>query len=145
MSELLNGAPPKSYYWIAGVALVWDLLGVMAYITSVTMSPEALAALPDAQRALYESTPAWATAAFAIAVNGGVLGSLLLLLRKTIALPVLIVALIAVLTQMFHGYFMANTLEALGGANAGFSGVIIFIASFLVWFANDAKSKGWLS
>jgi hypothetical protein len=145
MSELLNGAPPKSYYWIAGVALVWDLLGVMAYVTSVTMSPEALAALPDAQRVLYESTPVWATSAFAIAVNGGALGSLLLLLRKTIALPVLIVSLIAVLIQMFYGYFMTNTLEVLGGANAGFSGVIIFIASFLVWFANDARGKGWLS
>ena len=74
--EALNGKPPTSFYVIAGAALIWDLLGVFAYVSQVRMSPEDLAALSEAQRMLIESTPAWSTAAFAIAVNGGALGSL---------------------------------------------------------------------
>ena len=83
------------FYLISGAAFLWDLLGVSVYVQTVTISPDALAALPDAQRALYENMPTWATSAFAIATSGGALGTLLLLLRKAIALPVLIVSLVA--------------------------------------------------
>ena len=136
---------PKTFYWISGAALVWNLLGVAAYVGQVTMSPEDLAALPDAQRALYENVPAWVTSAFAIAVNAGALGCLLLLLRKALALPVLILSLVAVLVQMFHSFFMSNAIEVMGvGAVIGPAFVII-IGIYLVWFANDAKAKGWIT
>ena len=77
MSEKKIYKTPTWFMVVAVLLLVWNLLGVMAYIMQVTMSPETLAALPDAQRQLYENTPAWATAAFAIAVSGGALGCLL--------------------------------------------------------------------
>ena len=80
MAEELKGTAPKWFMVVAAVLLVWNLLGVMAYVMQVTMSPETLAALPQEQRQLYESTPAWATAAFAVAVNFGALGCVLLLL-----------------------------------------------------------------
>jgi len=76
---------PTWFNVVAAVMLVWNLLGVMAYIAQVTMTPETLAALPEAERQLYASTPVWATAAYAIAVNGGALGCLLLLLKKNLA------------------------------------------------------------
>jgi hypothetical protein len=37
------------------------------------MSPEALAKMTEAQQEFFVTTPVWATAAFAIAVNAGVL------------------------------------------------------------------------
>ena len=68
-----NKAP--SWFWIlSAVMLVWNLMGVMAYIAQVTMSPEALAALPVAEQNLHANTPAWANGAFAIAVWGGAAG-----------------------------------------------------------------------
>ena len=84
MSETSNNKAPTWFMVVAGILLVWNLLGVMAYLMQVTMSPEIVAALPDAQRQLYENTPKWATAAFAIAVNGGALGCLLLLLKRNL-------------------------------------------------------------
>ena len=70
MSEEFTNNLPRSFYLISGFALLWNLLGVMAYVGQVTMSEEVLNSLPEAQRLLYETVPAWATAGFAIAVNG---------------------------------------------------------------------------
>lgn len=143
--EVVSAKPPKSFYWIAGAAFVWDLLGVVAYIGTVTVSPESIAELPEAQQELMANTPTWSTALFAIAVWGGVLGTLLLLLRKAFAYPVLIVSLVAVTLNGAYTWFMTNAFEVLGAGQAGFAAVIFAIAAFLVWFANDAKGKGWIS
>tara|TARA_B100000795_G_C22720086_1_gene407055 strand:+ start:310 stop:471 length:162 start_codon:yes stop_codon:yes gene_type:complete len=49
------------------------------------MTDEAKALLTEAEKALYDNVPIWVTAAFAIAVFGGVLASIALLMRKQIA------------------------------------------------------------
>ncbi|VAW11040.1 hypothetical protein MNBD_BACTEROID03-2112 [hydrothermal vent metagenome] len=91
---------PPIWFWIVSVlALLWNLLGVMAYLAQVNMTDETLAALPEAERALYENQPIWATMAFAIAVWGGALGSLALLLRKRWARAVLLISLIGIIVQ----------------------------------------------
>ncbi|MDA0678706.1 MAG: hypothetical protein O3A13_01330 [Proteobacteria bacterium] len=145
MSEESSGGVPKSFYWIAGVALIWDLLGVGAYVSQVTMSPDVLNAMPDAERALYENVPAWATAAFAIAVNGGVLGSLLLLLRKAFATPVLIISFVGIIVQMYHSLFVVRSIEVYGPGGMIMPVMVIGIAAFLIWYSMNAKKKGWLS
>jgi small-conductance mechanosensitive channel len=145
MNDEATTSVPKMFYWISGAALVWNLLGVAAYVGQVTMSPEDLAALPEAQRALYENVPTWVTSAFAIAVNAGALGCLLLVLRKALALPVLIVSLVAVLVQMYHSFFMSNAMEVMGVAAVIGPAFVIIIGIYLVWFANDSKSKGWIT
>jgi hypothetical protein len=145
MNETVSTNPPKMFYWVSGAALVWNLLGVMAYVGQVTMSPEVLDSLPEAQRALYESTPSWATSAFAIAVNAGAIGCLLLVLRKALALPVLLLSLTGVLVQMFHNFFLSDAVEVMGAAAVVGPVFVIVIGIYLVWFANDAKQKGWIS
>ena len=145
MNETVTTSPPKMFYWVSGAALVWNLLGVMAYVGQVTMSPEALNSLPEAQRALYESTPSWATSAFAIAVNAGAIGCLLLVLRKALALPVLLLSLAGVLVQMFHNFFLSDAVEVMGAAAVVGPIFVIVIGIYLVWFAHDAKRKGWIS
>jgi hypothetical protein len=145
MSTELSSKPPGSFYLIGGVALLWNLLGVAAYVSQVTMTPEALSALPEAERMLYENVPSWTTAAFAIAVNGGALGCLLLLLRKAIATPVLIVSLIGVLVQMYHSLFIANSIEVYGPGGAVMPISVVVIAAFLIWYSMDAKKRGYIS
>lgn len=136
--------PSKSFYWIAGAALLWNLMGFGAYYAQVTMTPETLNALPEADRVLYENMPAWATAAFAIAVTAGALGCLLLLLRKSLALPVLIVSLVAVLVQNFNSFFLMGALSVVGPGGAAASAAIVVIGAYLIWFASDAKNKSWI-
>jgi len=145
MNDPTPSKPPAQFYWISGAALLWNISGIAAYFGQVSMSPEALAAMPEAQRALYEDVPAWATAAYAIAVNAGAIGCLLLLLRKSLAVPMLVLSLAGALVQFGHAWFMTPAIEVTGASTVVFPIVIIGIGFYLIWFANDAKAKGWLS
>lgn len=136
---------PATWFWIvSAIALVWNLMGVMAYIAQVTISAETLQALPDNERALYESAPTWATAAFAIAVWGGVLGSILLLIRKKWATAVLIVSFIGIVVQMIHSFFIANSFEVYGPGGLVMPVMILIFGAGLIWFSRKAEANGWL-
>ena len=143
MSETAKNKAPVWFMVVAGILFVWNLLGVMAYIMQVTMSPDAVAALPDAQRQLYENTPEWATAAFAIAVNGGALGCLLLLLKRNLAGLFLQLSLAGVLVQMFHSFFMSKSFEVFGPGGTVMPIMVIVIAIYLVTLAAKAKNHHW--
>ena len=145
MSEESITTVPKWFMIVAVVLLVWNLLGVMAYIMQVMMSPETLAALPQEQRQLYENTPAWATAAFAVAVNFGALGCVLLLLRKNLAGLFLQLSLAGVLVQMFHSFFMSKSFEVFGPGGLVMPVMVIVIAIYLVVLAAKAKTDRWTS
>ena len=137
---------PATWFWIvSALALVWNLMGVMAYLVQVTMSPEAMAALPENQRLLYQSTPSWATGAFAIAVWGGTLGCILLLLRKKLASLLLIVSLLGVLVQLYHSFFISNSFAVFGPGGMIMPGMVVVFGIFLIWFSRKAASNQWLN
>jgi hypothetical protein len=145
MSEKSTGGTPRSFLIIGIVALLWNVMGVVSYITQVTMSPEALTNMPEAEKALMESIPAWATGAFAIAVFGGVLACVGLLLKKAWCVPVFLVSLVAIFAQFTYWLFMTNSMEVYGMEVIGMPLVVTVIGIFLVWYSRDAKRKGWLS
>ncbi|MGB7452869.1 MAG: hypothetical protein WBM36_12150 [Lysobacterales bacterium] len=145
MSEKSNNKAPAWFMIAAAIFLVWNLFGVMAYIMQVTMSPDALAALSDEERLIFETTPAWATAAFAVAVNGGALGCLLLLLKRSLAGFFLQLSLAGVLVQMFHAFFMSQSYEVYGPGGMAMPVMVIVVAIYLVILAVMAKSNGWTS
>lgn len=144
MSEELIGAPPRSFLIIAVIALFWNLLGVASYLMQVMMSPEALAEMPEAERALMDAMPAWVTGAFAIAVFGGLLACVGLLLKKAWCVPLFIVSLAAVIVQFGYWLFFMDTIEVYGLEALFMPLLVTVIAIFLVWYSQDAKSKGWL-
>ncbi len=137
-------AAPRSFWIISGLFLVWNLMGVMAFVMQVTMSDEALAALPEAQRDLYLNTPGWANAAFAVAVFGGTLGCILLLLRKSWAVPVLILSLAGVAVQTFHAFFLSPALDVLGAGGLVMPILVTAGAIFLIWYARRARGRDWI-
>lgn len=120
-------------------------MGVMMYIMQVTMSPETLQALPEAEQQLYTNIPMWATAAFAIAVWGSTLGCILLLLRRKLANPVFTIAYFAIMVQMVHSLFISKSIEVYGpGQAASMPIMIILIGGFLIWYSRRATAMGWL-
>jgi hypothetical protein len=136
---------PMWFMLVVVLAVIWDAMGVMTYISTMTISPEAMAQMSEAEQVLHNTTPAWANGAFAIAVFGGLLGSLLLLIKKAWALPVLIISLIAILLQMFNAFFIMDSYAVLGPTGTIMPIVVILIAILLVWLAISAKSKNWIS
>ena len=137
--------PTTAFWVIAVVALIWNLMGVMAYLGQAYMTDEALAALPEAERVFQENYPAWATAAFAIAVFGGAIGCILLLLRKKMATTLFIVSLIGVLVQMAYNFMMSKAAEVYGPGGMIMPVMVILIGFFLVWYSKQSTTKGWLS
>jgi hypothetical protein len=108
------------------------------------MTEEAFAAMPEAERMLYMNVPVWATAAFAIAVNGGAVGCLLLILRRAWAFPVLVASLLGVIVQMYHSLFVANSIDVYGPGGMIMPIMVLGISAFLVWYAMHARNKGWI-
>ena len=144
MTEQSTNQVPRSFWVIGAVALVWNLLGLMAYLMQVTMDEATLATMSAADRAVYESMPTWVVSAFAIAVNAGVLASLLLLLRRTWAVPVFVVSLAAVVVQDVGAFFLAGGLEGRGATSAVMPLLVLLIGGYLVIYSRSAKQKGWL-
>ncbi len=139
-----SAAAPKWFYALAVVALLWNLMGVAAYVGQMTMSDEAMAALSEAERALYETQPAWAVGAFALAVFGGALGSLLLLLRRRLAEPVLIASLVGIVVQFVYNFFIVKTMAVYGPGAVIMPVMVIAIGVALVLLARHARAAGWL-
>ena len=128
-------------FWIISVGtLIFNVMGVINYF--VQMNADSLASFPESYRPIIEDRPAWATAAFAIAVFGGSLGCLLLLLRKSAASYVFIVSLLGVIVSMMHIFNVAglSSFEV-------WMGVLmqLVVTAFLIWYSKLTESKGWTS
>ena len=115
MSDALNSKPPTLFWVIAVILFLWNFTGLMLYYGHVTMTPEMLAEnFSEVERAFLEQTPVWATAAYATAVTAGVIGAILLLLRKAWALPLFIVSFAAVLIQDFEAFILSDVIGVWG-------------------------------
>ena len=141
-----NNQPAASYWIIAVVLLLWNLIGLMFYYMQVTMTPDVMAQnFNEAQQAWLMNEPAWATAAYATAVTAGVIGAILLLLRKAWALPLFIVSFVAVLIQDFEAFVLSDVVSVWGTSAFTLPAVVIVICIFEIWYSNSAKAKGWLT
>lgn len=128
---------------VAILALLWNLLGASAYLMDVTMSPEAVAKMGEAERAMYASRPAWFVVAYASAVWFGVAGSLGLLLRKRWATPLFLLSLLGLIAQDLALFsrpeVRADTTVVLLQA------LVFVIALSLVMLARKAERKTWIA
>lgn len=139
-----NSQAPRWFMVTAILALIWNLLGVMAFVGQMMMTPEMMAELPQAQQDLYAATPMWANIAFGCAVFGGSLGCVALLIKKSAALVLFVISLIAVGVQMFHAFFISNSFEVFGPGGLIMPVMVVAVAIALIWLTNKAKSELWI-
>lgn len=138
---------PPTWFWIVGVlALLWNLMGVSAYLMDAFMKEDIMSALSDAQRSIFENQPAWITGAYAIAVFAGTLGCIALLMRKKWAKPVFWVSLVAVLARTVYYFFMTNATEVFDVVQGTIMPIlVIIIAGLLIMLTKIASDRNWLS
>ena len=125
---------PHWSFWVIGIiALVWHLMGSMNFV--MQMNRSAVANMPESFRVVIEGRPLWATAAFAVAVFGGAIGSVLLLLRKPAAIFLFIASLLGVLVQSIP------FLSGPGVASGVWIGSLmsLVVAAFLIWYSRRTK------
>lgn len=144
MNGTNSQALPRLFWIVASFAIIWNLVGVTTYVMDVTTSEDSLATLPVEQQALYAARPAWVAGAFAIAVFAGLIGSIALAMRKSLATPIFILSLVAVVVQLFYTFVLSNWFGVMGYAGAVLPSGIFVIATALVWFSKRAEARGWI-
>lgn len=137
---------PGLLFWILGVVFVlWNLMGCGFYLMDVMMSEAAYAETYGAEMAeAYKLYPVWAVAAYAIAVWGGLLASLLFLLRKRLCIALFAISLVASII-CFVPNFTNDVLRDAGGASFWIMPLIVVVLGvFEVWFSRLQRAKGIL-
>lgn len=141
-----QGAVLPSWFWIAAIlGLAWNVFGAYQYLMSVQATQESLVAsgLTAEQAAVMLGYPAWMTGAFAIAVFGGIIGCVLLLLRKRLAVPVLGVSL-AASVSLYIGDLINGVFAAMGAPQVIVLTIVVLIAAIMLWMARRFALNGAL-
>ena len=137
---------PSNLFWvISSIALVWNLMGVFNYLDQAFMTDKVLETLPKEQQILYQDVPAWVTAAFAIAVFSGTLGSLLLLLKKKNASTFFIISFLGIMGQMSYRLLIDQNSDSYGPMGIAMPIIIIAFGGYLIWYSRKANEHRWLS
>ena len=132
------------WFWVVSViALLWYLMDMSAFFMRVSMTEEAINAMPENQQVMFR-LPLWVNVVFAGEVFGGALGSLGLLLGKKWALPLLVVSILGVLSQTFHIWFLSDAIKVMGAMAVVMPLVAILVGAGLILLAKSALSKRWL-
>jgi hypothetical protein len=140
-----NSKPATSYWIISSLALVWMLIGVMAWTADLMTDEAAVVKMSEAQQQLFAARPQWVFIVYAIAIFSGLIGAIGLLLRRAWATVALAVSLAAVVVQFGYTFIGLDAVRLLGPAAAlPFPIVIFAIAVFLLWYSLKAKREGRL-
>lgn len=144
MSE--NSKKPKALFWvISAIALIWNLMGVSVYLMQAYQTDSFKEMYTPEQLEVITNAPSWAVGAFAIAVFGGALGSLLMLLRKRLANIVLSLSFIGIIVQFIYNFFIANSMEVYGPGAIIMPLLTIAFGLFLVIYTKNKIKEGILS
>ena len=141
MSDELNAKPPISYNVIAGLFLVWNLIGLMFYYQQMTLTPETMASMGAEIAAFMEATPVWANSGYAIAVNAGVLASIALLLRKSWAFPLFVLSFAGVLVQDLDAFVLRDVVAVWGSSAFYVPSAVIVICVIELWYSRSVANR----
>jgi hypothetical protein len=134
---------PRWIFWASIALLLWNLMGLGAFVYQSDMSAETIAALPAAQRDLWNAMPMWDWIAYAVAVNAGSIGAIGLLARKGWAVPLFALSIIAVIVQFSYPFLIARAITDM--AMAAFP-IFILVMAVVQWgLARNWRAKGWLN
>ena len=143
MSDMLNKTP--WHLWLVGfLALIWNAYPAYDFVMTMTQGANYMGNLPPEQIAYFDATPTWVSACWAAGGWGGVVGSVLLLLRSKWAHYAYVVSLIGVAGVVAYTYGMSQ-----GGQISGTNGMILWtvisiIAGFLALYSRALVRKGVL-
>ncbi|EPR17624.1 sugar transporter [Sphingobium indicum IP26] len=135
---------PRSFRIVGILLLLWNLMGVGAFIMQYTADLDQLAKTDPYTARIFAAMPGWAWTAYALAVGGGTLGAILLLLRKAAAAPLFLLSVIAVIAQFGYSFIGTHLLAVKGATAAIFPAAILIVALFQWRYARGLIAKGVL-
>ena len=143
---MTDGATPK-HLWVVGIlALLWNASGAFDYLMTQTQNEGYMSNFTPEQLEFFYGFPTWLVAFWALAVWGGVLGAVLLLMRKKLAVGVFLVSFICMTVTAFRNYGFADGMEAMGGGVPFVMTILIFFFALALYFyAKAMRDRGVLT
>ena len=141
-----RGVAAPWHLWLVGaLALIWNGIGAFDYVMTETRNTSYMSSFTPEQLAYFYAFPMWVVATWALSVWGGVLGAVLLLLRKRWAVPVFGISLVTMVLTTFHNFVLTNGIAIMGGTGGlVLSAVIFAIAVALLVYARSLARAGVL-
>ena len=136
---------PLWFMAVAVVALLWNLVGLFAVVADLRLSASDIAALPQTQQAMYAARPAWSVVGSVIAVGGGSLGCLGLLVRKRWALWALYASIVGIVLQDVGIFLVAGAASGPSMVPLVLQSMVLLIALALLALAREAVKRAWLA
>lgn len=132
------------HLWVIGVlALLWSGMGAFDYLMTQTQNADYMSKFSQEQLDFFYGFPTWIEAFWAIGVWGGVLGALLLLFRRRLAVWVFLASFVSAAITTFQNYVLSNGLEVMGDAmSVGFTVLILVVALGLYFYARAMAQRG---
>jgi hypothetical protein len=142
-----NTNKPGSAFWIIGIiALLWNAMGVYNYLIQAYQTEAYTSSLNEAQLALMDSMPSWNTALFAIAVFSGLIGTILMLMRKKSAVSLFIISFVTATVNQLYWLFGTNAAEVFSESMPYLMPILVIVfCLFLVWYSRSQKANGVLN
>ena len=142
MDDEFAPRPLAGWYMPAAIAsLLFMGLGCVAYLMTVLADPSDM---PLETRTALEAMPAWVTGAQAIAVWLGLAGTAMLVMRRKLAEPLLMVSLAAVLVWL-AGLLLVTEVRENMSANDLLVAIVVTALTWTVfWFARHSRQRQWL-
>jgi hypothetical protein len=137
MSSAITTSKMPAWFWAAtALGLAWNAFGALQFLQSLRATTDSLVAggLTPQQAAVMTGYPAWMTVAFAVGAFGGLLGCVLLLLRRKLAVPVFALSLAGYIA-LFIGDITEGVFAAMGTPQVVVLSVVVVIAAALWWLA----------
>ena len=136
--------PPLWFTLVCAVAVLWNAAGLWAVVSDLRLSATDIARLSEAQQAMYAARPFWSVAASVLAVAGGTIGSVGLLLRQRWSTIVLAASVLGVVLQDASLWLMTRGSLSTNPTALVLQTVVFIIACGLLRLAYQAHRRGWL-
>jgi hypothetical protein len=134
----------RSFIVIGIILLLWNLMGMGAFIRQYTTDLDKLALThPDTAHA-FAQMPGWAWAVYAVAVAAGTLGAVLLLLKKALAVPLFAISVVAIVIQFGYTFGGTDLVATKGWSTVIFPAIIFLIGIAQFLYARALVAKGVL-
>lgn len=146
-AEATSSGRTPWHLWVVGIlAVLWNSMGAFDYLMTETRNEGYMSQFTPEQLEYFYGFPAWVVGLWAIAVWGGVLGAILLLLRKKSAAGIFLLSFLAMVATTIHNYGLSDGLEVAGDTfSLAFSAVIFVVALLLYIYSRAMKNRGVLA
>ncbi|MES2159286.1 MAG: sugar transporter [Pseudomonadota bacterium] len=135
---------PRFFVTIGILLLLWNLMGVAAFVMQYTADLTVLARTDPTTAQAFAAMPGWVWGAYGVAVGAGTLGAVLLLMKKAVAATLFLVSLIAVIVQFGYTFLGTDLLAIKGATSAAFPALIIIVAIVQLLYARSLVARGVL-